>query len=145
MKKEASLPRTPQTMNPLQKQLLGLGIAVMLAMLIFPPWTEITHHIVMGSDRNRSTMQTETQEFAGYSFLFEPPQTRGLASPQMLLPGDYYESVEIDFGLFFLQWLTVAFLTAAGLLYFKGSDKKSLQEWWSTLNRPPKSKEPPMT
>jgi hypothetical protein len=124
-------------MNPIQKQLLGLGAAVMLAMLIFPPWTKITHHVVRGSDR--STMQTETQEFAGYSPLFEPPKTRNLPAYQpMLVPGDYYESVEIDFGLFLLQWLTVAFLTTAGLLYFKGSDKKSLQEWRSSVITPAK-------
>jgi hypothetical protein len=119
-------------MNPIQKQLLGLGAAVMLAMLIFPPWTKITHHAVLGLDR--STMQTETQEFAGYSLLFDPPktQTYSYASPQTLVPGDYYESVQIDFDLFVLQWLTAAFLTAAGLLYFKGSDKTSLKEWWSS-------------
>ena len=125
-------------MNPIQKQLLGLGAAVMLAMLIFPPWTKITHHVVMETDRNRSIAETETQEFAGYSPLFEPPPARGLANPQMLIPGDYYETVGMDYPLFLLQWLTAAFLTGAGLLYFKGSDKKSLQEWWSTLNRPPK-------
>jgi TPR repeat protein len=124
-------------MNPIQKQLLGLGAAVMLAMLIFPPWTKITHHVVLELDQ--STTQTETQEFAGYSFLFEPPLTRGLAAHQtMLVPGDYYESVEIDYDLFLLQWLTVAFLTGAGLLYFKGSDKKSLQEWWSSVITPAK-------
>jgi TPR repeat protein len=119
-------------MNPIQKQLLGWGAAVMLAMLIFPPWTKITHHVVRGLDR--STMQTETQEFAGYSLLFDPPktQTYSYASPQTLVPGDYYESVQIDFDLFVLQWLTAAFLTAAGLLYFKGSDKTSLKEWWSS-------------
>ena len=124
----------------------------MLAMLIFPPWTKITHHVVLASDRNRSTMQTETQEFAGYSPLLEPPKTRSLPAYQtMLVPGDYYESVQIDFGLFLLQWLTAAFLTAAGLLYFKGSDKKSLQEWWSSvithakpvpLSNPPKATPP---
>ena len=62
-------------MNLIQKQLLGLGAAVMLAMLIFPPWTKITHHVVMETDRNRSIAETETQEFAGYSLLFEPPKT----------------------------------------------------------------------
>jgi TPR repeat protein len=85
-------------------------------------------------------MQTETQEFAGYSPLFEPPKTRSLPAYQpMLVPGDYYESVEIAFGLFLLQWLTAAFLTAAGLLYFKGSDKKSLQEWLSSVITPAKT------
>lgn len=109
-----------------------MGAAVILVMLIFPPWTKITHHAVLALDR--STTLTETQEFDGYSFLFEPPPARGLAAYQtMLMPGEYYESVEIDFGLLFMQWLTAAFLTAAGLLYFKGADKKSLKEWWSSL------------
>jgi len=120
-------------MNPVQKQLLGLGAAVMLAMLIFPPWTRISHHVVMETDRNRSVAETETQQFAGYSLLFDPPKTRSLNNPQILLPGDYYESVQIDFDLFLLQWLTLAFVTATGLLYFKSSDKVSLQEWWSSL------------
>ena len=95
----------------------------------------------MATDRNRSTMETDSQEFAGYSPLFEPPHVRSLQPYQaVLVPGDYYESVQIDFGIFLLQWLTTAFLTGAALLYFKNSDKKSLGEWWSTLNRPPESK-----
>jgi hypothetical protein len=56
----------------------------------------------------------------------------------MLVPGDYYESVQIDLPLFLLQWLAAAFLTGVGLLHFKGSDKKSLAEWWSSLNTPVK-------
>ena len=59
-------------MNPIQKQWLGLGVAVMLIMLICPPWTRITRRVVMGTDGN--LMQTESQDFAGYSLLFEPPQ-----------------------------------------------------------------------
>jgi tetratricopeptide (TPR) repeat protein len=125
-------------MNPIQKRLLGLGAAVMLAMLIFPPWSKITHRAVLGI--NQSTMQTETKEFAGYSPLFEPPKTRSLDNPLVLMPGQYYESVEIDFDLFLLQWLTAAFLTAAGSLYFKGSDKKSLQEWWASVITPKTSR-----
>lgn len=120
-------------MNPIQNQSLGLGAAVILAMLIFPPWTKITHHVVRETDRNLSIAETETQESAGYSLLFKPPPTRGLANPQMLVPGDSYEGVEIDFGRLVVQWLAAAFLTGVGLLYFKESDKKSLLEWWLEL------------
>lgn len=118
-------------MNSKQKQLLGLGAAVMVAMIIFPPWIKTTHRVVMATDRNRTIMQTDTQEFAGYSPLFDPPKIRKLDSPQFLIPGDYYESVEIDFGKLFLQWIIVAVLTTAGTVYFKGSNKKSLQELWA--------------
>ena len=126
-------------MNPVQKQLLGLGAAVMLAMLIFPPWTKITHHVVMETDRNRSVAETETQQFAGYSPLFEPPPTRGLANPQVLVPGDSYESVQIDLARFLLQWVTAAFLTAAGLLLFKDSDN-ALADFRRPLKRLPLSR-----
>lgn len=120
-------------MNPIQNQWLGLGAAVMVAMLICPPWTRTTQRVVLGSDRN--LMQTETQDFAGYSLLFEPPPTRQLvhgAPGYQAFPGDFHENVKIDFDRLLLQGLTVAFLTGAGLLFFKGSDKKSLAEWWSS-------------
>src|SRR5260370_6282143 len=109
-------------MNPIQKQWLGLGVAVMLIMLICPPWTKSTHRVVLGAaGRDRSLMQTEAQEFDGYSRLWEPPQARQLAQAALnvAVPGDYNETVRIDFERLLLQWLTVAFLTWAGLLYFK--------------------------
>ena len=120
-------------MNPIQKQWLGLGVALVLVMFICPPWTRITQRVVLGSDRN--LMQTETQDFAGYSLLFSPPQARQLVPGEpapVTFPGDFHESVRIDFERLLVQWLTVAFLTGAGLLFFKGSDKNSLAEWRST-------------
>ena len=128
-------------MNPIQKQWLGLGVAVILIMLIFPPWTRITRQVVLGTDNN--LMQTESQDFAGYSLLFEPPEARQfVAGPGRAFPGDFHECVKIDFDRLLLQWLTAAFLTGAGLLFFKDSDKKSLGEWWSTLQRSPTSQPP---
>lgn len=126
-------------MNPIQKELLVYGAVVMLAMVAFPPWVRITQHVTPAFDK--SAVQTETQESAGYSWLFEPPK----ANNQPSWGYGSYESVKIDFGRLVVQWATVAFVLGAALLYFKGSDKKSLQEWWSTFNRPPKSKEPPTT
>lgn len=119
-------------MNPIQKQLLVYGAAAMLAMVAFPPWTRITQHVTPALDK--SAVQTETQESAGYSWLFEPPKTASQ-------PGwgfGNYESVRIDFGRLVVQWLAAAFLTGAGLLYFKDSDKKSLAEWWSSVITPAK-------
>ena len=115
----------------------------MVAMLIFPPWTRLTHQVVLGTDRN--LMQTETQDSAGYSLLLEPPKARQLTDPGFARPGDSYETVKIEFDRLLLQWLTVAFLTGAGLLYFKDSDKKSLAEWWSAVRTasPPKPRPPP--
>lgn len=118
-------------MNPIQKELLVYGVIVMVAMLAFPPWTRNTQHVSTAPDL--SAVQTETQESAGYSWLFEPPK----ANNQPGYGYGNYESVQIDFSRLFVQWLAAAFVTGAGLLYFKGSDKKSLQEWWSTLKRPP--------
>ena len=131
-------------MNPIQRQLFGPGVAVMLAMLICPPWAKITHRVVLGAaGRNSSVMQTETQEFAGYSLLWEPPQAQQLVqAPNYAVPGDYNETVKIDFDRLLLQWLTVVFLYGAGWLYFKDSDKESLREWWSTLQRSPKPRPP---
>jgi len=35
-------------MNPIQKQWLVVGAVVMSVMLICPPWTKITHQVVLG-------------------------------------------------------------------------------------------------
>jgi TPR repeat protein len=134
-------------MNPIQKQWLGLGVAVMLIMLICPPWTKTTRQVVRGMDKNGSLMQTESQDFAGYSPIFDPPPTRQLvqggAPGYQAFPGDLHESVKIDFERLLLQWLTAAFLTGAGLLYFKDSDKKSLGESGAPLQALPKPLPPP--
>ena len=98
----------------------------MLAMVAFPPWIKITQHVTPAIDR--SAVQTETQESAGYAWLFEPP--KATSKPDWRYSS--YESVKIDFGRLVVQWLAAAFLTATGLLYFKGSEKISLQEWWSS-------------
>ena len=109
-------------MNPIQKQWLGLGVAVMVAMLIFPPWTRLTHQVVLGTNRN--LMQTETQDSAGYSLLLEPPKARQLTDPGFARPATLMRPLKLSSTCLLLQWLTVAFLTGAGLLYFKDSDKK---------------------
>jgi hypothetical protein len=103
----------------------------MLAMGAIPPWARVTHNVFPS---RVITTETQTEVPAGYFFIWEPPK-----------PNSYLQSITLDWSRLLVQWLAVAFLTAAGLLYFKGSDRKSLKEWWSTLNRPPKSKEPPTT
>ena len=60
-------------MNLIQKQWLVYGAAAMFAMVAFPPWTKITQHVTPALDK--SAVQTETQESAGYSWFIEPPKT----------------------------------------------------------------------
>jgi hypothetical protein len=120
-------------MNPIQKQWLALGAAVMAAMLIYPPWVKITH---IGP-------QVATQESAGYSWLSEPPKAN---------TSNAYTSIRIDYALLVSQWAVTAFVIGAGLLFFKGSDKKSLAEFLSSgggsakpdpPSNPPKPRPPP--
>ena len=106
-------------MNPVQKELLVLGAAVMLAMTIYPPWVKIAH--IVTPARTGSPLQTETQETAGYSWLLEPPK----ANNEYL----HYESVRIDYARLVTQWAVAVVVLGACLLFFKGSDKKSLAEW----------------
>jgi TPR repeat protein len=91
------------------------------------------------------TVQTETQESAGYSWLFEPPKANDHPASFSTGYAGYYESVRIDFGRLVIQWLTVAFLTGVGLLYFKESDKKSLKGWLESLTpaKPSPTSNPP--
>lgn len=125
-------------MNPIQKQWLGLGAAVMAAMLIYPPWVKITHPAY------GNPVQTDVQQSAGYSWLLEPPKPDNLEY--------YYTSIEIDYARLLTQWAVAAFVIGAGLLFFKDSDKKSLAEWWSSVggsakpappSNPPKPRPPP--
>ncbi len=88
-------------------------------------------------------MQTETQEFAGYAFLFEPPPAHQLANPPFAAPGEFYESVSIASDRLLIQWLSVAFVTAAGLLFLKGSDKKSLADYWAFITKSANTETPP--
>ena len=111
-------------MNPIQKQLLLLGVAVMVAMGIFPPWVRIHQNFAPAA---YATAQGETQEPAGYSFIGEPP----LANQQ-----DYYSRGHRNsYGRLLMQWAAAAFVTGAVLIYFKDSDKKSLKEWLNSLTR----------
>ena len=108
-------------MNPIQRQLFGPGVAVMLIMLICPPWIKITHRVVLGSaGRNPSLMQTETQEFAGYSLLWEPPQAhQSVQAPNYAVPGDYNETVRIDFRLFTSAMADGGFSLRGGVVVFQ--------------------------
>lgn len=130
-------------MNPIQKQWLGLGTAVMVAMLIYPPWVKITQIVTRAP--YATPLQTETQESAGYSWLLEPPRA---TNPPAHGYENFYASIRIDYTRLFTQWAVAAFVLGAGLFYFKGSEKKSLEEWWSSVNasaNPDSASDPPKT
>jgi len=112
-------------MNPIQKQLLVLGVAVMVVMGVYPPWVRIRQNVTRMP--YATAAQAETQEPAGYAFIYEPPQ----ANPSQY--GQFYEGVRIDFGRLLIQWTSVILVLGAGLMYFKDSDKKSLKDWAKSL------------
>jgi hypothetical protein len=121
-------------MNPIQKEWLVIVAVLMLAMLIYPPWVKITNIVTPAA--YATPLQTETQESAGYSWLLEPPKANNS-------PPFHYASIRIDYARLVTQWAVAAFVLGAGLLYFKGSDKKSLTEWWSSVNASAKPDSPP--
>jgi hypothetical protein len=123
-------------MNPIQKQCLGIGLGLIVAMLAFPPWTRKTQRVVMEiSNRNLMLpmLQTESIDFAGYSLLWQPPPLSYPPRPEPIFTmGDRSDSVSIAFDILVLEWLATAALTAVAVVYFKGSDKKSLADWWAS-------------
>ena len=107
-------------MNAMQKQVLAGGAAVMLLMGLFPPWTKVTHEF--GSvGGNGFFAHTGTEQPAGYSFLFDPPEPVKSSDSNGNI---YHGSIKIDFNRLLLQWAMVAFVLVAALPYLKDCDKK---------------------
>jgi len=118
-------PDATKTMNPIQKQLLVLGAALVLAMGVYPPWVRFTHYVF--PSRVIAT-ETQTEVPAGYSWIWEPPRADSSDS--------YHpQSVKLDWSRLFVQWVIAASVVGAALLWFKDSDKKSLQDWWASFSR----------
>lgn len=83
-------------MNDKQKKALWLGIAIMAAMGIYPPW-------------NFQSSQASIPELIGYSWIFLPART-------------WTEANVIDVTRLTIQWIVVALITAGLLVSFKTSD-----------------------
>ncbi len=92
-----------------------------------PPWVRIQKYVTRAV--YGSPAQTETEEPAGYAFIFAPPPANRQSLPLV------YEGVRIDFSRLLIQWAAAALATAAAMAYFNDSDKKSLKEWFDSLNR----------
>jgi hypothetical protein len=106
-------------MNAMQKHVLAGGAAVMLLMGLFPPWTKVTHEFArVGGDVSE---HTETEQPAGYCFLFDPPEPVKSSDSN---GNTYHGSIKIDFNRLLLQWAMVAFVLVAALPYLKDCDKK---------------------
>ena len=100
-----------------------LGAGVVLAMGIYPPWVLVTHNVF--PSRVVAT-ETQTEVPAGYSWIWEPPKSDD---------SNVYRShsVKLDLSRLLVQWVVAAFAVGAGMLWFKGSEEKSLQDWFAGL------------
>ncbi len=90
-------------MNVTQKVILGIGLGIMGAMGVFPPWTLPFPAGLGGGTQNFSQ---------GYAFLLAPPSLYS----------------EIQFSALLVQWVVIAAVTGGLVLIAKGSSRESASE-----------------
>ena len=88
--------RKHMTLNSTQRAVLLAGIAVIVLMGVFPPWTY--------TFKSRATY---SEEPAGYSFIASPPSRRG---------NNLMHGVKIDMPRLVIQWVLAIAASGFGVL-----------------------------
>lgn len=88
-------------MNRKQKIVVGIGLAIILAMGLFPPWLNTV-----------SFQGTIAKKPAGFSFLFHPPD---------IISDDEFYGVILDSTRLLVQWFLVILVAGGLILIFKES------------------------
>ena len=88
--------------NKKQKTILIIGVAIIILMGLFPPWT-CTYTYESESSKTSS----------GYAFIANPPKVRGFTF------GTF--GFELDISRLCVQWIVVIFATGLGVLLTKES------------------------
>jgi hypothetical protein len=97
-------------MNGLQKAVLGIGVAAIALMGIFPPWSFTYDQHRGGGNFAHSTKP------AGYAPIYEPPK-----SPAYDRNESYFYTVSIDVPRLLIQWAIAAVITGGLILIFRSN------------------------
>ena len=100
-------------MNRRQKICLWIGIAAIMVMGIFPPWTLNGEAASIYPVRGEVRTSVEDFDCPVYSFLLTPPEL--LRNSGFLF--------RIDFTRLCVQWIMIAAITGALIATFKGKKK----------------------